>query len=180
MKKRWTKDELELVRSMYPDYSTADIAKRLGRNSRSVYQQSFNMGLKKSAQFMSEVHGAHITKARGPGRLNKGLPHKPLGSTSVDSDGFLRQKVGTTGVKHRDWRPIHLLLWEKHHGPVPEGHIVYFKDGDKRHISIENLACISRAEAMKIRSFQNLPEPLKEVIRLKTKVNRLINERTGK
>lgn len=44
------------------------------------------------------------------------------------------------------WRHKHVVIWEKHHGPVPEGMIVVFKNSDKTNIRIDNLELITRGE----------------------------------
>jgi len=38
------------------------------------------------------------------------------------------------------WRRKHHLIWEEAHGPIPEGHRIYFKDGNKMNIVLSNLA----------------------------------------
>lgn len=67
----------------------------------------------------------------------------PIGTVLVKSDGYLWQKIGE-GC--RDWRQKHILVWEEHHGPVPDGCVITFLDGDRTNVSIDNLACITRAE----------------------------------
>jgi hypothetical protein len=42
------------------------------------------------------------------------------------------------------------VLWEEKNGKVPEGHVLTFLDGDKRNISLENLALITMAESLEI------------------------------
>ncbi len=76
-------------------------------------------------------------------------PHTwvPVGSTRVTKDGLLQRKVTDTGCTPRDWKSEHLLVWEKHHRrPVPKGHIVRFRDGDRRNFAPENLVLVSRRE----------------------------------
>lgn len=44
------------------------------------------------------------------------------------------------------WRMKHVVEWEEHNGPVPEGHIVCFADGDTLNWHIENLVLVTRAQ----------------------------------
>lgn len=68
--------------------------------------------------------------------------HKPVGARTIDSDGYHKVKV----AEPNRWAFCHILLWEEHHGPLPRGHVVRFKDGDKDRIEIDNLVKLTRAE----------------------------------
>ena len=84
-----------------------------------------------------------------------GLPHntKPIGYERITKDGYIEVKI--------KMRPSHLncndnfvakhhLVWEAANGPIPDGNIVVFLDGDRTNCSIENLALITRAEHLEI------------------------------
>ena len=82
--------------------------------------------------------------AGGATRFKKGhVPHnfRPVGSERCNVDGYWEVKVADP----KTWKPKHVIVWEAANGPVPEGHCVIFLDGDKNHISLDNLALISRA-----------------------------------
>ena len=94
-----------------------------------------------------------------PGRMaetqfKKGhRPHtwKPLGAITSDEAGYLRMKVKEHGPGERGWHPavwplLHHLIWIENNGPVPARHRIVFKDGNRKHCSIENLECISISE----------------------------------
>lgn len=72
-------------------------------------------------------------------------PHNklPVGTVLKKHDGYLWKKIGE-GC--REWRQLHLLLWEEAHGPVPEKHMIIFKDGNKENCVLSNLMMISLAE----------------------------------
>lgn len=67
----------------------------------------------------------------------------PVGTVITKSDGFLWKKIGEGA---RDWKQLHLILWEEANGPVPEGHVVAFKDSNKQNCVLENMMLITRAE----------------------------------
>lgn len=82
--------------------------------------------------------------AGGATRFKKGhVPQnfRPVGSERCNVDGYWEVKVADP----KTWKPKHVIVWEAANGPVPEGHCVIFLDGDKNHISLDNLALISRA-----------------------------------
>ena len=54
--------------------------------------------------------------------------------------------ITTALVPARRWVPEHRRLWETEHGPIPAGHVVAFKDGDKQNVTLDNLVLMTRAE----------------------------------
>ncbi|QLA49738.1 HNH endonuclease signature motif containing protein [Pseudomonas aeruginosa] len=105
-------------------------------------------------------------------------PHTwlPVGSTRVSADGYLQRKISDTGYPPRDWKSIHILLWEEHVGPIPTGHCVCFKDNNKQNVVIDNLELITRAERMRRNSIHRYPPELKSAIRVISKLKRTIQE----
>jgi hypothetical protein len=104
----------------------------------------------RAGQFTSENRPAG-GGAKRPNRTSfkKGQkPHtwRPIGTERTTKEGYLQRKVTDTGNTVHDYVEVHRLLWEEHHGPIPEGHVVIFKDGDRTHITLDNLMLISRAE----------------------------------
>jgi hypothetical protein len=79
----------------------------------------------------------------------------PVGSERLDDEGYLRRKIRDDGPRHLRWRGVHQLLWEEAHGPVPPGFAVCFIDGDRRHLALDNLALVSRADLMRRNSVTN-------------------------
>ncbi|MBJ9964462.1 HNH endonuclease signature motif containing protein [Burkholderia seminalis] len=101
----------------------------------------------------------------------------PIGTEKVNAcDGYLERKVSDTGNRRTDWQKVHKLMWEAQNGPVPPGHTLRFRDGDKSNVVIENLELLTRAEAIERNSMKRLPAELQEVIRLKQRITRKINE----
>lgn len=103
-------------------------------------------------------------------------PHTwlPIGSERLSKAGYLQRKVTDTGYPPRDWKGVHIILWEEHHGPVPAGHAVVFMNRDKTDICIENLELLSRGELMRRNTIHRYPPALKSVIRLAGKLKRTI------
>lgn len=68
--------------------------------------------------------------------------HLPVGTEVLSTDGYVKVKV----AEPRSWKFKHLMEWEKHNGPIPQGFLVSFKDGDHLNCDISNLMLLSRAE----------------------------------
>lgn len=203
----WTDKQLEQLRERYPHEQTELIAAAVGHPVTSTYGMAAKLGLKKSAEYLASpaagrlASGANVGSAHRfePGQTpwNKGAkfspggrcaetqfkpgqrPHtwKPIGSERTNRDGYLQRKMTDTGYPPDDWVGVHILTWEKHHGPVPAKHAVVFRDGDKANIEIDNLECISRADLMRRNSVHNLPKELAELVQLRGALNRQINQK---
>ena len=74
---------------------------------------------------------------------------RPIGSEYINKQGYTLVKVNDSKGEHgnsqtyRDnWKFKQILIWERHHGPVPDGYNVIFLDGDKSNFDLSNLSCI--------------------------------------
>jgi hypothetical protein len=219
----WTDDELAMVRELYADVSTKEIAARIGRTATTIYQAAQRLGLRKSAVYLASPAACRLRRGSHPGvatQFKKGIvPHnkgvrrpgwsvgrmretqfkkgdrlgaaqrnwKPIGTIRADHEGYLRIKVrehrpgehtgfGNTSV----WPLLSRHVWEKHRGPIPAGHAVIFKDGDRSKCEIGNLELISRADLCRRNSIHNLPADLKEVIYLKGSIRATVTKRRKK
>lgn len=70
----------------------------------------------------------------------------PVGTITKTAEGAALIKVSMDGGQWDRWMPIHRKVWEDHHGPIPEGMMVIFKDGNKDNWEIDNLALITNGE----------------------------------
>lgn len=198
----WTPEEEQLLRKRYADDLTEAIAKDLGCSVARVLAKANMMGLHKSDAYLAEhcrsldpSTGEAYRFQKGMTPWNKGMkglqaggraketqfgkghmPHNwvPVGTEQV-RDGYLYRKVTDTRSRH-DWKMVHVMLWEEHNGPIPEGFILCFHDGIKSHITIDNLELITRAERMRRNTIHRYPPELKDAIRAVGKLKRTIKE----
>ena len=105
--------------------------------------------------------------------------YKPVGHERVTKDGILQRKIRDDGPLHRRWKSVHSILWQEHHGPIPPGHIVVFKDKGPRHtdITLDRLELISRAENARRNTIHRYPPELKHAIRVLAKTKRALQEK---
>lgn len=134
-----------------------------------------NKGLKRPGWSAGRMRETQFKKGHLGGNAAKLV--KPIGSERISKDGYLERKINNDLPFQARWRAVHLIIWEKHNGPLPRGYAVTFKDGDKTNICIENLARIHRAELMQRNTVHNLPPELKQVIQLNGQLKRRIRER---
>lgn len=103
-----------------------------------------NRGKKMPGEVYEKVRGTMFRKGNVPAN------HMEVGEHTVSSEGQLLRKVQEHGTQRERWKPVHRLTWEEHNGPIPEGKIVSFLDGDKGNCDIENLVLLSRAESLEL------------------------------
>lgn len=101
----------------------------------------------------------------------------PLGATRL-VDGYLYVKVAE--VQHQpytvNWKLLHIIEWERANGrPLPEGHVLRFRDGNRLNTALANLELITRRENARRNAIHRLPEPLKRAIFVKAALTRKIN-----
>lgn len=129
------------------------------------------------------------------GSFKKGAINVPSRVTPIGFERFCKHqgiwevKVDepdpNTGAPTR-YRAKHLVIWEQHHGPVPLGKLVAFKDGDRHNCTVENLELSTREEVIHLNrnGFSNLPDELKPTMRalakLEVKCFKRANRRTEK
>lgn len=198
-RKDWLKFECKVLKAMYPEHYTTDIAELLGRNTHSVYNKAHTMKLHKTKEFISRtsgeklnIYGAKYRFQKGSIPVNKGskaspellkkmertmfkkghVPHnaKPVGYERWDSEGYLMVKADN----ERRMINKHVHIWELENGKVPNGMIVVFKNGNKSDVRIENLELINRQENMRRNTIHNLPIELKKTIMVLSKLKRKI------
>lgn len=135
--------------------------------SNSEFTEMFNdkFGTSKTEQQMSNIKRYLKVKSGTVGGIKKGSPglrRLPTGTTKV-RNGFTEIKV----LQPDTWRLLHHLIWEEYNErPVPDDHIVVFKDGDRTNFDIENLLCVEKALTRHIFDYGNVDTVIKSTSEL--------------
>lgn len=155
----WSQSEVEILHTMTKsECRRADIAAKLGRSLSAIYIAQFNHGL----------------TTRSDNRVGRGH-HAAIGVETVDSHGIRVRKVSNTGKQRIDWKRVDVIEWESIHGPIPAGHyLVVINKNLPR--TLDNLLLIKRNEQWKIMSGWTLPPEVQELIRLKAKISKVLNQ----
>jgi hypothetical protein len=202
VKHPFTTDEFTIIRDLYPNMPTVKLAEMLVRSVLSIYSAANKLGVKKSAAYMSGPHACRLRQGVGvssrfkPGFTpwNKGMKgldlggketqfkpgtkppnYKPIGSERL-FDGYLQRKMTDTGYPPRDWRMVHVMLWEEKHGPFPAGHVVIFKDRNRANIHPDNLELVTRQELMLRNTYHRYPKEIALAMQLRSVLTRRINK----
>ena len=197
MGSRYSEEVIQYVIEYYPTMRTSEMVKVLGISEKKIHQLANTRGIKKSKEYLREVHGKVVAIAGIDNRFYKGhepwnkgikgrnnapehtlfkpghLPanHKPIGWTRVDSEGYHWMKIAE-GLK--GWVMIHRLAWEMENGPIPEGKFLRFIDGNKDNWQVENLALVDRESNMRLNTIHRYPEEVKVAMKILSKLKRKI------
>lgn len=191
--KRYSPQDDEDLRRLYPHNSIDTLMRIFGRSDKSITARAHKLGLVKAPDYEPPRRGCFV---KGQRPWNKGKHHSPAGSEKgrfkpgnrphtwvpigherVSKEGILERKVTDEGPAKDHFQSVHSILWEEHHGAIPEGHIVRFKDGDKRNFDIDNLELVSRAENMHRNSYHRYGPEIAGLYQLKGVLTRKMNQR---
>ncbi|SFD66860.1 HNH endonuclease [Thiohalospira halophila DSM 15071] len=191
--RRWTEIEESWLEVMYHDTPNTVIAGLLGRPARAIGQKARKMGLTKDPDMNAGrfpaghkpwnkgqrwIAGGRSAETRfQPGQT----PHTwhPVGTEVRDPDGYWKRKISDRRDRPArfNWRYIHRIVWEEHNGPIPEGHIVIFRDGDRDNLDPANLECISKTDNVRRNGiWTRYPHALAHAIILRGQLKRRIRE----
>ncbi len=76
--------------------------------------------------------------------------HMEVGEYTHTTDGYLVRKVKEDGTQRERFELVHRKVWEEHYGPIPEGKMVSFLDGNKDNCDIDNLVLIDNKENLEL------------------------------
>lgn len=201
----YTPAEVARLQRDYPHTRTKDLADAMGLSERSVYSKADSLGLKKTDAYRQAERirqGQRLGRCGSPGRFqpghatwNKGMkgleiggkatrfqpgqqPHnaRPIGHQRVAKEGYLERKVTEQGPRRHWYQAVHRLVWIAANGPIPDGHIVVFINGNKTDIRLENLELITRREHARRNSKARFPPALQALIQQKAVLTRKLNQ----
>ena len=193
----------DIIKERYPFEPTKKIADDLGITVKSVYDRASTMGIKKdpvylrSTQFPPGYLGGKASQfQKGHTPANKGqkmstevyqkcartMFKKGTVPPNTQPIGTIHQRKDTGGKMYQyikladsEWQLLNRYTREQHNGPIPKGMVVVYKDGNYLNNDINNLLMITKKENMARNTIQRLPKELQQVMRLKCKLIKKIN-----
>lgn len=161
---------LEYVESIARGKSTAELAeavnRKYGAGTIGVRQmRSYRKNHRIRSGLTGRFEPGHVPANKGkrmpaeayekaaPTMFRKGhVPanHMEVGELTHTSDGYLIRKVREAGSQWERFEFVHRRVWEEHNGPIPDGKMVSFLDGDKDNCSIGNLVLLDNAENLEM------------------------------
>lgn len=159
----------EYIRSIAEGKETGEIAKAVSEHFGIEFSDSQCRAYKKNHNIVSGLdcrfkkghEPANKGKKMSPeqyekckatmfGKGNVPANHMEVGEYTHTTDGYLVRKVKEQGIQRERFEFVHRKVWEEHNGPIPEGKMVSFLDGNKDNCDIENLMLIDNKENMEL------------------------------
>lgn len=159
----------EYIRSIAKGKTTGEIAKAVSEHFGIEFSSSQCRTYRKNHDIVS---GLDCRFKKGHEPANKGKKMSPetyekckatmfhkgrvaanrfkIGEYTHTKDGYLIRKVKKHGSQWERFELVHRKVWEEHNGPIPEGKMVSFLDGNKDNCNIENLVLIDNRENLEL------------------------------
>jgi hypothetical protein len=192
MVRKWNEQEDILLKNNYQTMLIPELSKQLNRTHSAIKNRVHKIGLKidknsvsyermgwkkpgetphnkgkkMSAETYKKCSATMFKKGNVPKNITK------IGTVRLDTDGYLSIKT------EKGYKLYNRFLWEQHHGKLKKDDVVKFIDGNPLNCVIENLYLSDRVSHMKANTIQRYPKEVIEIIKINSKVKKLINEGT--
>lgn len=166
-KKLLNDEQVEYLKKIYQGISNRECTRLMNEKFNTSFSCQQIKGQKRNLHLDSGLTGRFEKGSRPANPIQKGehlsvetefqkghTPKNwvPVGAERKRSDGYIYVKVSDKrGVKYShliNWKPKHILLWEKEYGPIPEDKSLLFLDGNKENVTLDNLALITKAQRL--------------------------------
>lgn len=101
---------------------------------------------------------------------------EPIGTVTIRSKSGKKESYKYIKTGKNRWELYHRHLYEEAHGPIPENHMILFRDGDQMNCTLDNLKMITRHENMIRNSHHDFPEEVIDTVVLQGRLKKKINE----
>jgi len=191
---KWSPEHLEWMRENYPQFTRKDLLER--------FNEHFGLD-RPLNKFIACLTTHHITSGRdgrfaeGQESWNKGKHYQPGGRSVAtrfkpghggtrtvpmysericSKDGYILIKVpepnpytkAQSRFKHK-----HIWIWQQANGPVPDGMLIEFIDGNKLNCDLDNLELVTKAEHLMMNAKhapKDVPDELRPAARTLAKL----------
>lgn len=157
---RYPERVMQYIRKNYKGCGPKEMAKRMNKELGTDYSARQIKAFYENRSLDSGITGYFEKGTIPPNKGKKGYCHPaavptqfkkgnvpvnkfPVGTVKKKTDGYIWKKIGEG---EREWKQLHRILWEEANGPIPEGHVLIFKNGNKEDVRLENLILVTLEE----------------------------------
>jgi len=141
----WTPGQTQFLLDNYQTMGNLELADKLNALKLSkrkfvkkhIEKKMVLLGLERTSEELRAIVESHKKRHRYPGRV-KAHPEGAIRIWSVNGTPFEHIKINGTFTKYARH------VYEQHHGPIPKGHMIVFKDCNTLNTDIRNLLVIPR------------------------------------
>lgn len=137
---QYTEEQVEWLRQNVSKYDSKDLAHEFNK----TFQANVDCV---SVRNQCQKKGIKLGYSTDKGYRNH--RNAPIGTEYISSRGVVYVKVSVErrDKKHQmlNWKRKSHLVWEQHHGEIPEGHVIVHLDGDPTNCDISNLECTTNS-----------------------------------
>jgi hypothetical protein len=168
---KYTKEEKEFMKNYVPGHSHKEIKEEFLKRFGYIPCKSFPSSYIKNNGLHTGRTG-RFKKGHVPVNKGKKMPKTvyekakatmfkagsiptntmPIGTEKMLPDGYVWIKINDLPrvKKQENWKQKQRVVYEKHYGKIPEGHVVIFLDRNRENFDPENLAAIKRSELARL------------------------------
>lgn len=140
--KPYTKEQIEYLRSITKGRENEEITEMFNKKFNDTRTDAGIRSIRHKEGILTGIDGLFKKGEKPPNWV-------PLGTERTTIEGYPEVKI-KDGCYQKNWRGKHIVKWEEVNGPLPEGHVIVFGDGDKTNLDIDNLICVSRKQLVRL------------------------------
>lgn len=153
----YTPEQADFIKAGYKKWALAELTIRFNQHfdtdktENQIRSFTRNHGIKSGRTgYFAKGQKPHNAGTKGvmkpnSGSFKKGAKphnHKPVGSERTNVEGYIEIKTAEPNI----WELKQRVIYEQHHGAIPTGHNVRFRNGDRQDCSPDNLFLVDNHE----------------------------------
>ncbi|PCE62443.1 hypothetical protein B7P33_19010 [Sediminicola luteus] len=153
MKGKWTAEQIAFLEANYTYIGDTELtvhfnAKWGGFTRKGIEKKRRLLKLKRNKKQLHQIRMRN--RQRGVWTNNGSNRWENTEQYPIGHRYFCTSKKYVYIKTENGYEPYHRYLWEKHHGPIPDNHVVCFKEGaDKEYFGVTDIQLVSRKEFIK-------------------------------
>ena len=172
---------LQKIIQAYPNISNPELASTYNKSISQIKNLATKYKLKKSTEYLTSstlgtkgMKGIRLSPNTEFKKGNKPFNTKFNGCISLRFDSKTKRPYKWIRIENNKWVLLHRYLYQKYNETIPEGCIIYFKDGNSMNLNIENIIPIKRSQLLSINRYRAYNNPVRLYKNILNNLNKYI------